>query len=245
VKKSTLVYAHRGASGVAPENTMSAFRKAVELDCDGIECDVQLSKDGKLVICHDEMLDRTTNGKGFLKDYTYDELSKLDAGSWFSSDFTGERLPLLDELLELVAKSGIMINIEMKTGIIQYPNLEALVIESVKNHRLRDKTIISSFNHYSLYEVKKIDKEIKTGALYMEGLYEPWNYLSTINCEFAHPFYLAVKPEIVLGYKKANYGINVFTVDDTNTAVQLAVLGVNGIITNYPDIILNALASVK
>ncbi len=239
-----LVYAHRGASGIVPENTMSAFRKAVELGSGGIECDVQMTKDGKLVICHDEMLDRTTDGKGFIKDFTYEELSRLDAGSWFSSDFKGEKLPLLDELLELVSSAGVLINIELKNGVIQYPNLEALVIDAVSNHKLRDKTIISSFNHYSIYEINKLDREIKTGALYMEGLYEPWDYLSKLQCEYAHPFYLAVKPEIVVGYKNAGYKINTFTVDDPNMAVQFSAIGVDGIITNYPDRIISALAAV-
>ncbi|MFZ5354454.1 MAG: glycerophosphodiester phosphodiesterase [Bacillota bacterium] len=239
---NTLVYGHRGASGTAPENTMSAFIRAVEEGCHGIECDVQLSKDGKLVICHDERLERTTDGKGFIKDYSYDELKLLDAGSWFSHEFAGERIPLLDELLELIKKAGIIINIELKNGIILYPGMEKMVIDSLKNHGLLEKAIISSFNHYSIYEIKKLYKNVKAGALYMEGLYEPWEYMSKLGCECAHPFYLAVKPEIAAGYKKAGYEINTFTVDDPNYAKQLAMMGVDGIITNYPEKILAVLA---
>lgn len=239
---STKVYAHRGASAIAPENTMTAYKKAIEMGCHGIECDIQMSKDGKLVICHDETLDRTTNGKGFIKDYTIDELKELDAGQWFSSEFSGSKMPLLDELLELVKTKGVLLNIEMKNGVIIYPNIENALIDKINDYGLKEQTIISSFNHYSLYEIKKIDRTIKTGALYMCGIYEPWKYIEQLGCEYAHPFYLGLKPEIALGFKKSGYKINTFTVDDINIAKQLSALKIDGIITNHPDKILQAIS---
>ncbi len=238
---STLVYAHRGASGYAPENTMAAFRKAVELGSHGIECDVQVTRDGKLIVCHDETLDRTTNGKGFIKDCDYEYIKGLDAGGWFGEKFKSERVPLLSELLRLVKDNGLILNIELKSGIVQYPGIEEKVIAETASFGLLDKVIISSFNHYSIKRCKEIDPSVCTGILYMEGLFEPWNYMKTVGCDCAHPFHMALVPEIAEGLKAEGYRINVFTVNDPRAAVKAEAMGVDGIITNYPDKILEAL----
>lgn len=237
----SMVYAHRGASGYAPENTMAAFKMAVDMGSDGIECDVQMTRDGRLIICHDETLDRTTNGKGLIKDMDYEAIRKLDAGSWFDSRFSGERIPQLSELLELVKLSGLLLNIEIKSGIVQYPGIEQKVIEQVEAYGLKERVIISSFNHYAVKKCREIDPCIKTGALYMEGIFEPWNYLRTIGCECAHPFYMALVPEIAGELKARGYIINVFTVNDAKAALELVKAGADGIITNYPDRMVMAL----
>lgn len=239
--KGTLVYAHRGASGYAPENTMAAFTKAAELGSHGIECDVQMTKDGRLVICHDETLDRTTDGKGFIKNLSYNEIRGLDAGGWFGESFKNEKVPQLSELLELVSDKGLLLNIEIKSGIVLYPGIEEKVIAEVKNFGLLFKVILSSFNHYSLKKCKEINPSVKTGILYMEGLFEPWNYMKSLDCECAHPFYMALNKEISRELKARGHIINVFTVDDPKTAAGLAGMGVDGIITNYPDRIQDAL----
>lgn len=231
----TIIYAHRGASGTAPENTIAAFEKAVEVGAHGIECDVQMTRDGKLVICHDEALDRTSNGKGLIKDMTYADIRALDAGGWFDAQFAGAKVPLLEELLELILKNGMYLNIELKNGIVLYEGMEDKVVDMVKGFGLQDKTIFSSFNHYSIYDMKKKYPELFTGALYMEGLYQPWNYLKEIGCDCAHPFYMAARPEMVEGYKQNGITVNVFTVDDPNAAAFLVKSGVEGIITNYPE----------
>ena len=237
----TKIYAHRGASGYAPENTMAAFRKAVELGSDGIECDVQMTTDGRLVVCHDETLERTTDGKGFIKDYSYDELRELDAGSWFDGRFRNERIPRLVELLELVKDNNMLLNIEIKSGIVLYPGIEEKILAQVDAFRLQKKTIISSFNHYSVKKCRDIAPWARTGILYMEGLYKPWNYMDTLDCRYAHPFYLALAPEISKELKARGYKINVFTINDPKEAVRLAEMGVDGIITNFPDRIAEAL----
>lgn len=231
----TVIYAHRGASGSAPENTMAAFKKAFSLGSHGIECDVQMTKDGKLVICHDELVDRTTDGKGLIKDKTYEQIMALDAGSWFDSKYKGERMPLLEELLEFVKESGMYFNLELKTGIVQYNGIEEKVVDMVKSYGLLDKTIFSSFNHYSIYEIKCKCPEAFTGALYMEGLYKPWKYLESIKCDCAHIFYMAAQPTITEGLLQNGYTINTFTVDDLDTAKMLVKSGVEGIITNHPE----------
>jgi glycerophosphoryl diester phosphodiesterase len=236
-----LVYAHRGASGYAPENTMSAFKMAVELGSNGIECDVQMTKDGRLVICHDETVDRTTNGKGFIKDLNYDEIRELDAGGWFDSGFKNERIPQFSELLKLVSYTGLLLNIEIKSGIVQYPGIEQKVLAEVAAFGIQSRVIISSFNHYAIKECKNINPSVKTGALYMEGLFEPWNYMKSLGCECAHPFYMAMVPAISKELKARGYILNAFTVNDPKISIELAKMGVDGIITNYPDRILEAL----
>ncbi len=122
--KYTKILAHRGASAYAPENTMAAFKKAIEMNADGIELDVHLSKDGYIVIIHDERVDRTTDGKGEVKDFSLDELKKLDAGSWFSDEYKGEKIPTLEELLSLIKNTEIYLNIEIKAGYRVYPDIE-------------------------------------------------------------------------------------------------------------------------
>lgn len=117
-------YAHRGASGYFPENTMLAFEKAVSLGATGIETDIHMTKDGVLVLIHDERVDRTTNGTGFVKDYTYKELLKLDAGSYFSKEFEGLKVPTLEELFQFASHNELKLDLELKNNIVQYENIE-------------------------------------------------------------------------------------------------------------------------
>jgi glycerophosphoryl diester phosphodiesterase len=194
-----------------------------------------MTKDGKLIVCHDELVDRTTDGKGLIKDKTLEQIMALDAGSWFSKEYAGERIPLLEELLDFVKQSGMYFNLELKTGVVQYNGIEEKVVDMVRSYGLLDKTIFSSFNHYSIYEIKNKYPEAYTGALYMEGLYEPWKYLESMKCDCAHIFYMAAQPMITEGLIKNGYTVNTFTVDDLNTAAMLVKSGVEGIITNHPE----------
>ncbi|WP_136606465.1 glycerophosphodiester phosphodiesterase [Paenibacillus dokdonensis] len=228
-------FAHRGSSKICPENTMAAFKKALEQGATGIETDVQLTKDGQMVLIHDETLERTTSGTGWVKDHTLHELKDLDAGSKFDPAFQDEQIPLLDELLELVKDSGTIINIELKNGVILYEGLEQKVIERVRDFKMSDRVIISSFNHYSLFLCKKLAPEIRTGILYMEGLYEPWEYAKTLQADALHAYHYAVLPEFVAGAKAAGKAYHPFTVNDVKEMQRLLQAGVDGIITDYPD----------
>lgn len=230
-------FAHRGASGVCPENTMASFRKALELGATGIETDVQMTKDGRLVLIHDETLKRTTGAEGLVKDYTFVELRKLDAGSWFGNEFRGERIPVLEELLELTRDKGTMVNIELKNGIILYPELEEKVIACVRSYGMADRVIISSFNHYSLVKCKSIAPDIRTGVLYMEGLYRPWDYARTASADALHAFKAAVIPEWVEEARNAGVVYHPFTVNDPAEMKRLIQARVAGIITDYPDVL--------
>lgn len=234
--KKVLNIAHRGFSGSYPENTMLAFQKAVELGCNGIETDVQLTKDGVAVICHDETLDRTTNGSGFVKNYTYLELSRLDAGMRKDSKFAGCKIPTLDEFLDYIKDKNILINLELKNSIVQYENIEEIVFDKVYRYGVQANCIISSFNHYSMVKCKQLDNNIKTGLLYDEILYHPEKYIEYVGADALHPnFHSVYSKEIIRNIKSKNIDINVYTVNEEKEMIDMINFGVDGIITNYPD----------
>ncbi|MNW28449.1 Glycerophosphoryl diester phosphodiesterase [compost metagenome] len=228
-------FAHRGASGTCPENTMIAFRQAIELGATGIETDVQRTKDGKLVLIHDESLERTTGLPRLVKDVIGAELEALDAGSWFDPSFQGERVPELHELLELGREHGIVLNLELKNGIVPYEGLEAEVVAAVRSFGIEEQVIISSFNHYSLVECHRLAPDIRTGVLYMEGLYRPWEYAQSIGATALHAYKEAVAPEWVKSAAGAGVAYHPFTVNDEEEMRVFLGYGVRGIITDYPE----------
>lgn len=233
--KPFINFAHRGASGYSPENTMAAFVKALQLGANGIETDVQMTKDGQLVLIHDESVRRTTGAEGWVKDFTLDELKKLDAGSWYDEKFRGEAIPTLEELLVLAKQHDLYLNIELKNGFVQYPKLELRVAELVRHHDLVEQVLISSFNHYSLVHMKQLAPEIETAILYMEGLYEPWEYALRIGASALHPYHYAVRKEWVEQAKERGIRTHPFTVNEEQEMRALLAAGVGGIITDYPD----------
>lgn len=228
-------FAHRGASGVCPENTMAAFREALALGATGIEIDVQLTADGHIVVIHDESLKRTAGLNKMVKDATLAEIKALDAGGWKDPKFTNERVPALEELLELLKDTDTILNIELKNTYVPYPGLEEAVIALVRNYGMAERIVISSFNHYSLAKCKRLAPEIRTGILYMEGLYEPWAYAASIQADALHAYHFAVIPEWVAAAKAAGVVYHPWTVNDTAEMKRLLDAGVAGIITDYPD----------
>ncbi|EOS54525.1 glycerophosphodiester phosphodiesterase [Paenibacillus barengoltzii] len=228
-------FAHRGAAGYYPENTMLAFAKALELGATGIETDVQMTRDGELVLIHDETLQRTAGTPEWVKDLTLTEIKQREAGSWFREEFAGERIPTLEELLDLVRNTDTIVNLELKTGVVLYPGIEQKVLDTVRRFGLSERIIISSFNHYSLVECKKLAPDIRTGILYMEGLYEPWDYAKRVGADALHAYQYALTPELVAEAKANGVVYHPFTVNDTKLMQALIAAGVAGIITDYPD----------
>jgi glycerophosphoryl diester phosphodiesterase len=231
----THIFAHRGASGYAPENTMAAFQKALEMGADGIELDVHLSKDGHLIVCHDETLQRTTNGMGWIKDMTLEEIRQYDGGSWFNKTYLGEKVPVLQEVLDLIRSTKILLNVEIKNGIVIYPGIERKVINLIRRYGLEERTTISSFYHYSLVECKRIDPLIKTGVLYVAGWLEPWKYAKKIQANALHPIHYNINPAFLEGCRIYGLDINTYTVNEEKDMESLARMGITGMITNYPD----------
>lgn len=307
--------AHRGYSGKFDENTMLAFKKAIEYKADGIETDVQMSKDGALILIHDETLDRTTNGHGFVKDYTLDELkifrtksiprvqalktdaleelehskagqSNFDKYGLFENDgennfsnesndkiidkkkikigeYTieeveyfqnkdGEEIPTLRELLEIFSKSDLkVLNLELKNSVIEYSSLEEKVLSIIDEFNLRDRVVISSFNHLSLKKIRELEKhrsksnesignnkKIILGALTETTLFNVPKYLQAISAECYHPYFPSIlNEEYMKGIKKAGIKVNTYTVNESRDMKRVISAGVDSIITNEVELL--------
>lgn len=232
------VYAHRGYSGKYPENTMLAFRKAIEeAGADGVEMDVQLSKDGHVVIIHDETLDRTTNATGYVKDHTLAELQAIDAGAIKNGKWGFQPIPTFEEFCQWLSETGCFANVEIKSSIIYYPHLEEKVIDAIRRYHLEDQILISSFNHMSLVKSKELAPEIPVGALVeRQGLGYAGFYCKQFGFEYYHPGYNLLSDEAVRECKENGIGINVWTVDNLGAFEQLKDWGVEGIFTNFPKV---------
>ncbi len=304
--------AHRGYSGKFDENTILAFRKAIEYKADGIETDVQMSKDGVLILIHDETLDRTTNGHGFVKDYTLDELKifrtksvprvqalKTDAleemqhlkaressidkfqvpeaemiksfsniningknyykiGEYTREEVEyfqkkdGEEIPTLREFLEVFSKSDLkVLNLELKNSVIEYNGLEEKVLNIIEEFNLRDRVIISSFNHMSLIKIREIEKQrnklkgkgydnkkLTLGALTEATLVNVPKYLQAIPVECYHPYFPSIlNKEYIKGIKKAGIKVNTYTVNNIGDMKKVMSVGVDSIITSEVELL--------
>jgi glycerophosphoryl diester phosphodiesterase len=247
-----LVLAHRGASAYAPENTIAAFLLARELGADGVELDVQLSRDKIPVVIHDDTVNRTTDGQGRVSDLTVAELARLDAGGWKTEDYRGERIPTLAQVFDALADwlrpvgraRPCLLNVELKTDRISTDGLEREVTNAIARRGL-DRVLLSSFNPWALNRAKKFNPRLVRGLLYDSSLpfYLPQSWLRFWSDPRAlHPEHSLVTERFVKWARKKKYHINTWTVDDPDEARRLAQLGVNAIITNVPDIIRDAIA---
>jgi glycerophosphoryl diester phosphodiesterase len=226
----TLVVAHRGASSLAPENTLSAVLKAMELGADHCEIDVQLTKDGEVVLLHDSLLKRTAGTPGALRDYTLDELREFEVGSWFDPDYNGEPIPRLTDVIRAV-KGKMLLNIEIKSTP-DNTEITSKVVEIIHSEGSRKKCWVTSFDRSIIEKIKEIDPRIKTGLIFSMN-YPPdvfegnWEALS---CN-----YRVVDTSFVAKAREFKKNIFVWTVDDKEEMKRLMELQVDGIITNRPQ----------
>lgn len=232
--KRTQICAHRGFSHIAPENTLAAFQKAIEVGADGIELDVQMTKDGHLVVIHDEWLNRTTTGQGWVKDHTLKEIRELSAGLWFDPSFADERVPTLEEVFELIEPTSLWVNVELKNNIVRYPQLEEQVIALMDRFQIEKRVILSTFNHYSLKHLHQYRSQLSLGVLYSCNLYEPWNYAIQLGTTAIHPFFATLDDEIIEQTHLAGISIRTYTVDEPVYIKQLLKQQIDTIITNDP-----------
>ncbi len=230
----TLILAHRGFSKKAPENTRASFRKAVEVGADGVEFDVQLSSDGIPVVIHDETLERTTTGKGWVKDTSHEKLSKLDAGTHFDPCYKEEGVPTLREVLEIVENMRV-INIEFKNSRVRYEGLEERALALVKKFNLLDQVIFSSFNHYSMKIIKNLESNARTGILYYAKLYQPWEYAANLGIKNLHAHYFSIDSQMVEKCRENGININVYGADKNYEIEKMIKMGLNIIITSSPE----------
>ena len=228
------IWAHRGASFYAPENTLEAFDIAVKQKADGIELDVQLSKDGELVVIHDETIDRVSDGTGFVKDYNLNELKKFNFGKLFPH-FGFSAIPALEEVYRLLKPTDLIINIELKTGIIFYKGIEEKLIKLAKKMNMEDRIIYSSFNHYSLLKLREIKKDVKMGLLVSDLYVDILDYAVKLGADALHPIgYMLKLPGFIEESKAKNMKLHVWTVDDDEEIRLLNAQGIDAIITNKP-----------
>ncbi len=231
----TKIFAHRGSAGTHPENTMISFYEAVRAGADGIELDVHLSKEGEVVIIHDELVNRTTNGKGYVKDMTVKELKALNANHTFHGLAETARIPLLEEVLTMLLHTDMLLNIELKNNVFFYKGLEEKVIQLVRMYNLEERVILSSFNHYSLVHCVSLAPEMETAPLYRDGLYMPWVYAQAIRAGAIHPNIKAA-PDFII-QQAMEYGIAVrpYTVNAESQMEKLFRINCSGFITDFPE----------
>jgi glycerophosphoryl diester phosphodiesterase len=228
------LFAHRGNSGEAPENTLAAFRQALDAGADGVEFDVQSSRDGVPIVIHDERLGRTVPGTGWVRDHTLAELKALDAGRWFSPAFAGERIPTLQEVLDLVRGTPLRLNIELKTNRVAYPGLARQVVEMVQRLGLGPRAHVSSFNHKTLREARALAPQLEYAAVVYEQLVQPWAYARQWAFRALHPSLAATDEETVRGCHEAGLKVRVWVVDEPEDYARMEAWGVDAVISNHP-----------
>lgn len=241
-----IVFAHRGESGIYPENTILAFEEALKSGVNGIELDVHKTKDGKLAVIHDETIDRTFLGTGLVKDYDLRDLKKLENRNEKFRDNIDSIIGTLEEVILLASfRDDFTLNIELKTDVIHYDGIERDVLEMLDSYDMIDTTIISSFNHESLKICKEINKNIRTAALYSEPIKDIVNYAKNLGVYAIHPSYNLVTEELIRQCHENNILVNTYTVNEASVMKKLIEEKVDGIITDYPKLALEVLNEYK
>lgn len=227
---SQIVIAHKGASAYAPENTLLSFRRAYELGAQMIELDVHETLDGQLVCIHDKTVDRTTDGSGEVRNFSYEELMKMDAGD-------GERIPLLEDVLTF-ASGKLQVNIELKVI-----GVEMEVLDLVEKTGMNDSIVISSFLHGALSTIKEISSNSATAILIKDKMNDLVQYAVDLEVNAINPDHKLVSTDLVKDAQMHTLRVYPWTVNDTVTMKRLFGIGVDGIITDYPDVALDILRS--
>ena len=245
--KRVQAIAHRGYSAAAPENTVAAFRRAIEHKPDFIECDVRQTRDGRLIVIHDATLDRTTNGSGKVADHTFEELRKLDAGSWFAPGFAGEKLPTLDEAIECIKGSGVKLLIEIKE-----PGTEDEVVGALCEHGMQDHSMLCSFHYEVGVRMPELAPEIPFSPIIhpKEQVGEDEavalaDEAAAVNGSVFAVYYKSITPALVKATHLANMLMEAWTVDDPAEMRRLAEMGVDVIGSNDIRLAIETLSAVR
>lgn len=229
------IWAHRGLSGHAPENTVPAFELAAEAGADGVELDVQLTRDGVPVVLHDERIDRTSDGTGFVKDYTLEELRKYNFARNYPN-FGTVRIPTLQEVYEVLRDTGMSVNVELKNSVIFQEGLEEKILKLAEEMGMKDRILYSSFNHYSMKRIKELDREAKTAFLYADGILDMAEYAKNYGAFAVHPSFVNLQyPGLVEECHKLGIRVHVWTVNEEQDMERAVRMGVDALITNYPE----------
>lgn len=249
--RSPWLVGHRGAMGHAPENTMASFRKGLDLGADWVECDVQLSKDGKVMVFHDPTLNRTSNGTGPLRNRTASQLRSLDAGAWFSPEFKGQRIPTLNELLRWAkpckTRSGLPLGllVEIKNKPVSYPGIERKVAQAIQSAGMAERVVVISFDHAAVKKIKRIAPRLWTGMLYHKPLKDPVARARALKANVVSPAMQLATKSLALRARGAGLTLSVWTVNEEKDMKKMISCGVDAITTNLPDRLSRVLKAVK
>lgn len=227
------IFAHRGASAYFPENTLPAFEEAAKLAVDGIELDVQRTKDGVLVVNHDERIHRTSNGTGHISDLSFEELRKLDFGAWKNEKFKGTKIPTLEEVLLVFKDTHHVINIEIKTDVKPYEGIEDEVIALVNKLGIAERIIYSSFDHTMVEKLLQKVPDNVTGALFEKILVNLHQYGEVIGTNSLHISLEAAKRGVIREDIKKGSVFRVYTINREEDYDLMEGLGVEAIFTDY------------
>jgi glycerophosphoryl diester phosphodiesterase len=241
------VTGHRGAGGLAPENTLASIQLALDLGVDRIEIDVQQTKDNVIIVLHDRTLRRTTTGFGYVKNKTYQDILKHSAGYKFNKYYVKEKVPTLEEVIQLINGKAELL-IETKYSFMYYPNIERHIINVIKNNNAKDWCKVISFNDRALFRIHKLDKEIRTGKLFVgKHANLPLSWDKGVNIKPLKRYHFV--DEIIVKHIYATQNIidrvhamgkelHVWTVNDPETIKILVDRGVDGIISDYPNLLM-------
>ena len=235
------VIAHRGYSAKFPENTLIAFKEALRLGAHGIELDVHLTKDHHVVVIHDEQIDRTTDGKGYVKDYTLQQLQTFDAGSWFNPLFAAEKIPTLAQVLALVKETDAIVNIELKTNVFPYEGLLEEVFKLVKLFNLEERTILSSFDHEVVVKALTQQSKIAVAPLFSDLIINPWAYTKELGASSMHVSgYMLLRQQVQENLKEGAI-VRVYTINEIEHIRLVKQLGIDAMITDEVEKALSCL----
>lgn len=230
-----MVFGHRGASGYAPENTLEAFELAAKLGADGVELDVQIAKDGELVVAHDETIDRVSDGEGLICELTTSKMKRLRFNKTHP-EYEHATIPTLREVCELLRPTGLWINIELKNSRIFYENLEEKCVKLVYETGMAERVFYSSFNHHSMRHMKQIDPALRCGLLYEATMIEPWRYAHALGMDAIHPHFSELQiPEEAARSHALGLKVNVWTANTEREIRDSLLAGADTVISNYPD----------
>jgi glycerophosphoryl diester phosphodiesterase len=227
------VIAHRGASGHAPENSMAAFERAVQLGAPFIETDLHLTRDARFVAIHDATLERTTNGRGNVHDFTLHELRRLDAGLWYDRAFMGQRIPTLEEVLEFARKQDVLFYLEIKYDAAW--GMHHALVGALRKEQDTARTVVTSFDRVTLESVRKLDASIMTGLLVEELQPESVKAAVEIGARQLCPRFSSVTAELVAQAHRSDLHVATWTVNDAEDMRKMITTGMDGVMTDFPD----------
>lgn len=239
------IFAHRGARVVAPENTLPAFATALEMGAAGIELDVHCSRDQQLVVIHNFSVNKTTNRRGAVSQYSVAQLAEMDAGSYFHPSFAGTRIPTLDQVFDLVG-NRCLVNVEIKSNSPTGGEEAAILASMIQRRNLYEQVLVSSFNAITLIRLHAIDPKVQLGFLYYlpmpSYLLDAW-FTSVMQPRALHPYHKLIDSDLMTYARKKGCAVNTWTVNDLDEAKRLAALDVDVIMSDVPDQIMAGLSS--